>query len=64
MAKRKGLNVIFLSGHNNDEMERLSDVFIVAEAGLWADRVQEMHIKILHIFIEGIERNLFPENYN
>jgi len=27
------------------------------------DRVQEVHIKIIHLFIEGIERQLFPENY-
>jgi D-sedoheptulose 7-phosphate isomerase len=28
-----------------------------------SDRIQEVHIKCIHIFIEGIERSLFPENY-
>ena len=28
-----------------------------------ADRVQEMHIKLIHNLIEGIEREFFPENY-
>ena len=29
----------------------------------FADRVQELHIKVIHILIELVERNLFPENY-
>ena len=62
-AKEIGLKVIVLTGRHNDELKNMTDVCIVAQAGQWADRVQEMHIKILHIFIEGIERNLFPENY-
>ena len=62
-AKEIGLKVIVLTGRHNDELKNMTDVCIVAQAGQWADRVQEMHIKILHIFIEGIERNLFLENY-
>lgn len=62
-AKDMGLKVIVLTGRYNDDLQNMTDVCIVAKAGQWADRVQEMHIKILHIFIEGIERNLFPENY-
>jgi D-sedoheptulose 7-phosphate isomerase len=31
--------------------------------GLTADRIQEVHMTILHILIEGVERILFPENY-
>ena len=62
-AKEIGLKVIVLTGRHNDELKNMTDVCIVAQVGQWADRVQEMHIKILHIFIEGIERNLFPENY-
>jgi D-sedoheptulose 7-phosphate isomerase len=30
---------------------------------MWADRVQELHIKVLHILIELVERKFFPENY-
>ena len=26
-------------------------------------RVQELHIKVLHILIELIERHFYPENY-
>jgi D-sedoheptulose 7-phosphate isomerase len=28
-----------------------------------SDRIQEMHIKLLHTVIETVERELFPENY-
>jgi hypothetical protein len=27
------------------------------------DRIQEMHMTILHIAVEMMERELFPENY-
>jgi len=32
--------------------------------GKTTDRIQEIHMMILHISIEGIERILFPQNYN
>lgn len=31
--------------------------------GVTSDRVQELHMMVLHIIIEGVERELFPENY-
>ena len=31
--------------------------------GETSDRIQEVHMMILHIIIEGVERVLFPENY-
>ncbi|MGL5723878.1 MAG: phosphoheptose isomerase, partial [Cetobacterium sp.] len=27
------------------------------------DRIQEIHMMILHIIIEGVEKIMFPENY-
>lgn len=32
--------------------------------GTTADRIQEIHMVILHVLVECIERQLFPENYN
>ena len=40
-----------------------ADVAIVTPAGRWADRVQELHIKTIHIMIELVERQLAPQNY-
>jgi phosphoheptose isomerase len=31
--------------------------------GKSSDRIQEMHMKIIHTVIECVERQLFPENY-
>lgn len=62
-AKVQGLKVIILSGKRSPELEALSDVYICTPAGDFADRVQELHIKILHILIELIERHFFPANY-
>lgn len=62
-AKTLGLNVIVLSGRESLELEALSDVYICTPAGSYADRVQELHIKVLHILIELVERHFFPSNY-
>lgn len=63
-CKEKGVQTILLTGRRNSDCQKLADFTIVAEGNDFADRTQEIHIKILHIFIEGIERNLFPENYS
>jgi D-sedoheptulose 7-phosphate isomerase len=62
-AKSLGLGVIVLSGKRSAELEALSDVYICTPAGTFADRVQELHIKVLHILIELVERHFFPANY-
>ena len=45
------------------ELKKYTEVYICTPAGEFADRVQELHIKILHILIEMIERHFHPENY-
>jgi D-sedoheptulose 7-phosphate isomerase len=62
-AKAGGVKVIALTGRRNPELEGLSDVYICTPGGTYADRVQELHIKVLHILIELIERHFFPQNY-
>lgn len=61
-AKKKGMKVVALLGKGGGKLKDMSDVAIVVESDV-SDRIQEIHIKCIHIFIEGIERNLFPENY-
>lgn len=63
-ARSLGLGVIVLSGKRSQDLEALSDVYICTPAGAFADRVQELHIKVLHILIELVERHFFPENYH
>jgi phosphoheptose isomerase len=41
----------------------LADVAIVTAGGRYADRVQELHMKVIHILIELVERRLAPSIY-
>ena len=63
VAQQMGVHSIILSGRDAQELQSLASVYICTRAGDFADRVQELHIKILHIFIELIERSFHPENY-
>ena len=62
-ARALDMKVIALTGRRNPELEALSDVYVCTPGGQFADRVQELHIKVLHILIELIERHFFPQNY-
>ncbi len=59
-----GIKVISLTGKVNSDLKRVSDVYICTPGGQFADRVQELHIKVLHILIELVERQFHPDNYN
>lgn len=62
-AKAKGMIVVGLTGKKDSALAQKADIAIVTPAGRWADRVQELHIKCIHIMIELVERELDPENY-
>lgn len=61
-ARAKGMKVVGLLGKDGGKLKSMVDVPLVIPCAI-TDRIQEVHIKIIHIFIEGIERQLFPENY-
>jgi D-sedoheptulose 7-phosphate isomerase len=63
VAKELGMTVIGLSGRPGATLSQLADIDICTPGGKFADRVQELHIKVIHILIESVERRLFPENY-
>ena len=62
-ARRKGMKVVGLLGRDGGKMKELCDVSIIVP-GVTTDRIQELHIKIIHIVIECTERNLFPDLYD
>ena len=62
-ARSLGIKVIALTGKSGSAMENASDVCICTPGGAFADRVQELHIKVIHILIEMVERHFHPENY-
>jgi D-sedoheptulose 7-phosphate isomerase len=62
-GRELGLKVIGLTGKVGSTLGRLADVEICTPAGTFADRVQELHIKVIHMLIELVERAMFPANY-
>lgn len=63
-AKAIGMVVIALTGRPASSLGQLADLDICTPGGGgFADRVQELHIKVIHILIELVERQLFPEHY-
>lgn len=62
VAKAKGMKIVGLLGKDGGKLKSMVDVALVIDCPI-TDRIQEVHIKCIHIFIEGIERQLFPENY-
>ena len=62
-ARDHGMRVVSLTGAGESALGSLATVDISAGASRYADRVQEVHIKVIHILIELIERDFFPENY-
>jgi len=63
-AKERDVKVIALTGRAGTPVTELADVAIVTPGGKYADRVQELHIKVIHILIELVERRLAPANYS
>ena len=62
VAKKMGLKTVVLLGKDGGKLKGVCDYeFIIP--GNTSDRIQEIHMMILHIIIEGVEKIMFPENY-
>lgn len=57
-ARKKGMKVIGLTGKDGGKMVGLCDVEIRAPRSEYADRAQEIHIKVIHSLIDYIEKTL------
>jgi D-sedoheptulose 7-phosphate isomerase len=60
-AKEKRMKVISLTGKDGGKLAGLSDVEIRVPHFGFADRIQEVHIKIIHCLILGIEHQMFKK---
>lgn len=58
VAKSKGVFVIGLTGKDGGKLANLCDVEIRVPHNGYADRIQEIHIKIIHSLIHYVEENL------
>ncbi|MBO1518554.1 D-sedoheptulose 7-phosphate isomerase [Oceanisphaera pacifica] len=57
-AKEKGIKVIALTGKDGGQMAGLADIEIRVPHFGYADRIQEIHIKIIHILIQLVEKEM------
>ena len=57
-AKEKGMIVVGLTGKTGGEMAALCDVEIRVPWKKYSDRVQEIHIKVIHCLIQYIEAKM------
>jgi len=62
VAHNMGILTIGLLGKGGGKLKDLTDHHFIINADT-SDRIQEIHIIIIHTIIEGIERLLFGENY-
>lgn len=60
-AKAKGMRTIILSGKDGGKLAGLADVEIRVPHFGYADRIQEIHIKVIHIFMLLIEKMVIDQ---
>lgn len=56
-AKLKKMKIVALTGKDGGKLSNISDVEIRAPFSKYADRAQEIHIKVIHSLIQYIEEN-------
>lgn len=57
-ARDKGMKIVGLTGKDGGELAFLCDIEIRSPLTQYADRAQEIHIKVIHTLIDYIERNM------
>lgn len=57
-ALEKGMKVVALTGKTGGLLAKLANVEIRVDGGKYSDRVQEIHIKVIHTLVELIENEV------
>lgn len=57
-AKEIGVKVVGLTKEGNNKLLEISDVIVASPDAPFSDRIQEIHIKVIHILIQLIEDKL------
>lgn len=61
VARQAGMKVVALTGKSPSKLAPLADINICTPGGTpYSDRIQELHIKVIHTLIELCEHRLFP----
>jgi D-sedoheptulose 7-phosphate isomerase len=61
VAQKKGMVIIALTGNEGGKLAQVCDLELRVPHSGYADRIQEVHIKIIHSLIQSIEFKLFGE---
>ncbi len=61
-GQRRSMTLFALLGKDGGDCRGKADVEWIVP-GETSDRIQELHMLILHILVEGVERRLFPDHY-
>jgi len=59
MAREKGLKVVNLLGKGGGLLKGLGDLEFIVEGFKYSDRIQEIHMTLMHIVIEACENKMF-----
>lgn len=57
-----GMGIVSLLGKDGGEYKGIGDVELIVPSQT-TERIQEIHMLVLHLIIEAVEREMFPENY-
>jgi len=57
-ARQKGMSVVLLTGKDGGKLAGQADVEVRVPHFGYADRIQEIHIKVIHLFILLIEKQV------
>lgn len=63
VCKDKGMKSICLLGKDGGQLKDLCDIPLIVPHDGYADRIQEVHTAIIHIFIRGLESVLTDTHY-
>lgn len=55
IAKTLGMKVVSLTRSGENRLSELSDITLSSPESEFSDRIQEIHIKIIHILIQAVE---------
>ncbi|GAB4349272.1 MAG: D-sedoheptulose 7-phosphate isomerase [Flammeovirgaceae bacterium] len=57
-ARKQGMKIILLTGKDGGKMANMADIEIRVPHFGYADRIQEVHIKVIHLLIMLVEKGM------
>jgi D-sedoheptulose 7-phosphate isomerase len=63
VARARDVETVALLGRGGGKLASEVDIPILVPLATTSDRIQEVHLQILHSVLEAAERELFPESY-